>query len=335
MAYRPAHGGSTGPARAAAGTVVLGLSILLTGLVVAPPAAANGDRIYLDCPCEIDSDGTTARVTAGVRSFRSTDTVPLSLAILVSQSGGDYFIRIGKVTVAESLEADGSLESDTYEVQLEVDPGLSGSQDIELFLYEERANRPIQLDRVRMESPVDPTGAFRVADLDYLEDSDGDGVGDVNEGLAGTDPADAEATPPDSTLDVLALYSQSVPEIYRGDPTTRIQQLFVLANTMLADSGVDLSYRVVGLVEVELDESSNSPSLPTQKLIVCVSTTYAVEIARRALQTRARMGFGFRRSSCRYRHRRPWGCPRRRGWPVGWVRPRWPCARAGCARRRA
>ena len=224
MAYRPAHGGSTGPARAAAGTVVLGLSILLTGLVVAPPAAANGDRIYLDCPCEIDSDGTTARVTAGVRSFRSTDTVPLSLAILVSQSGGDYFIRIGKVTVAESLEADGSLESDTYEVQLE----------------------------------VDPTGAFRVADLDYLEDSDGDGVGDVNEGLAGTDPADAEATPPDSTLDVLALYSQSVPEIYRGDPTTRIQQLFVLANTMLADSGVDLSYRVVGLVEVELDESSNS-----------------------------------------------------------------------------
>ena len=78
-----------------------------------------------------------------------------------------------------------------------------------------------------------------------------------------------------------------------------------------------------------------SPSLPTQKLIVCVSTTYAVEIARRALQTRARMGFGFRRSSCRYRHRRPWGCPRRRGWPVGWVRPRWPCARAGCARRRA
>ena len=258
MAYRPAHGGSTGPARAAAGTVVLGLSILLTGFVVAPPAAANGDRIYLDCPCEIDSDGTTARVTAGVRSFRSTDTVPLSLAILVSQSGGDYFIRIGKVTVAESLEADGSLESDTYEVQLEVDPGLSGSQDIELFLYEERANRPIQLDRVRMESPVDPTGAFRVADLDYLEDSDGDGVGDVNEGLAGTDPADAEATPPDSTLDVLALYSQSVPEIYGGDPTTRIQQIFVLANTLLADSGVDLSYRVVGLVEVELDESSNS-----------------------------------------------------------------------------
>ena len=81
--------------------------------------------------------------------------------------------------------------------------------------------------------------------------------------------------------------------------------------------------------------SSINPSLPTQKLIVCVSTTYAVEIARRALQTRARMGFGFRRSSCRYRHRRPWGCPRRRGWPVGWVRPRWPCARAGCARRRA
>ena len=50
------------------------LPLLLTGFVSATLAVANGDRLYLDCPCTIESDGTTLRVAAGVRSFRSIDS---------------------------------------------------------------------------------------------------------------------------------------------------------------------------------------------------------------------------------------------------------------------
>ena len=38
-------------------------------------------------------------------------------------------------------------------------------------------------------------GAFEVGELDYLKDTNDNGVGDVNERLMGTDPADAESTP--------------------------------------------------------------------------------------------------------------------------------------------
>ena len=38
-------------------------------------------------------------------------------------------------------------------------------------------------------------GASEVGELDYLKDTNDNGVGDVNERLMGTDPADAESTP--------------------------------------------------------------------------------------------------------------------------------------------
>ena len=53
-----------------------------------------------------------------------------------------------------------------------------------------------------MELPVALDGAFEVGDDDYIEDADGDGVGDVNEWLIGTDPADSEWAPGSLTVDV-------------------------------------------------------------------------------------------------------------------------------------
>ena len=42
---------------------------LLAAMLGTTPAAANGDRLYLDCPCEIQSDGSTLRVTSGEREI--------------------------------------------------------------------------------------------------------------------------------------------------------------------------------------------------------------------------------------------------------------------------
>ena len=80
-----------------------------------------------------------------------------------------------------------------------------------------------------MEAPVTLGEAFDVRDLDYLRDSDGDGVGDVNEVMESTDPADPTSTPGASTIDLLSFYNQRYADLYDGDATTRIQHLVTLS----------------------------------------------------------------------------------------------------------
>ena len=112
-----------------------------------------------------------------------------------------------------------------------------------------------------METRVDLTESFDIGALDYLKDSDGDGVGDVNERAEGTDPDDSGSTPGTSTIDLLGLYTQGYPDLFDGDPTTRIQHLVTLANVMYEDSELAIRLRAVGAAQAELDESDEFADL--------------------------------------------------------------------------
>ena len=239
---------------------------LLAAMLGTTPAAANGDRLYLDCPCEIRSDGSTLRVTAGVRSFRSTDSEELFLhAEGVEPAGSRRFpLHDAEVSVTDALASGATLESNTYDVEIQVPPDHAGEREIELVLYEQDGERIFGRERVRMETPVDLSGAFEVADLDYLRDTDGDGVGDVNERLEGTDPSDPESAPGPSTVDVLALYSQVFEDFHDGDATTRIQHVVTLANNIYRDSNLGIRLRLVGTVPVQVDESERLVSLDVE-----------------------------------------------------------------------
>lgn len=99
-----------------------------------------------------------------------------------------------------------------------------------------------------------PTRTIDTADASLLVDSDDDGVGDVNERLAGTDVDNAESTPEDPTIDVLALYTPSFPKLYRGNPTTRISHVLRVTENIFDDSEVGLNLRLVGIVEAQIDD---------------------------------------------------------------------------------
>ena len=232
-------------------------------------AAANGDSLYLECPCEVESDGTTLRLTAGLRSYRAVQSTSLYLGVRTINEPGRPDFEVASVPVADFFAAGATLESATYDVEFEIAFWRHTEAQIELVLYEGDPETDLATvrDRVHMDGEVDLDRAFQVKELDLLEDTDGDGVGDVNERLEGTDSADSAATPGDSTIDVLVLYSQSVPDLYGGDPTARIQHVFSLANRMLLNSNVQLRLRVVGLVGVEINESGRYSGPYTSFLI--------------------------------------------------------------------
>ena len=185
----------------------------------------------------------------GVRSFRSIATRALS--IRVDTPVGDF-----DAAIADSLAAGVTPETASYDVPIGDQAFESFQWSIDLVLYEQVNDRQFERDRVRMETPVDLSGEFQVTDLDYVKDTDGDGVGDVNERLEGTDPADAQSTPGSSTIDVLAFYTPEFNESYSGNATSRIQHVFALAEDIYGNSDVDIRFRLVGAVQVPVDESS-------------------------------------------------------------------------------
>ena len=219
------------------------------------PAAANEDRVYLDCPCVVERDGSTFRITAGIRNFRSQNTGPLHLGFAAGTLTTRAFVPVATVKVTDSLAPGKSLPSATYEIPVDETATPPDERPLVFRVYQEHGYGLGWVESVPMESPVDLTGSFTVSDLDYLKDGDDDGVGDLNERMRGTDPDDAGSTPADPTIDVLALYSQGYPARFDNDPTTRIQHNFTLANRYLDDSGVGFRSRVVGMVEVQIDET--------------------------------------------------------------------------------
>ena len=225
----------------------LGLLLVAATGLGAPQARANGD-LDLDCPCRVESDGTTLTVTAGIRNFRDTDSGPVRLVV---HTVSPYW-TIGELAVADTLAAKSRLARTGYDVAHEFRPWRE--RELRLQLEEMVDDSWERRDFLRMEFPVDLSVPFDVLDLDYIKDTDGDGVGDVNERAEQTDPDDADSTPGSSTVDLLAFYSQGVPDIYDGDPTTRIQHLVTQVNTIYENAGLALTLRIVGMVPVQIEE---------------------------------------------------------------------------------
>ena len=222
----------------------------------APPG--EGDGTYIVCPCRLESDGETLRLTAGVRSYWSKPNITLRFTVVASSGEEDVDSRAQPTETIATIELSSGVQSQeliapqTYETSLAA--GHEGRRHLYIHL-----DTPINetwrlLDRVSMESPADLDSAFDIRDLDYLRDTDGDGVGDANERLMDTDATDPTSTPPhDVEIDALAFYSKNWTILYDHDPFARIAHSFALTNAYLRDSGVQFQFRVVGAVETEKD----------------------------------------------------------------------------------
>ena len=217
-------------------------ALLLTGVAAAPPAAAQS--MDLKCPCRVEGDGGsqgTLTVTFGARNFANKT----SRRVVVTVEGEDRYGKrweLARIRTEHHLEPLATLAPATYETSNFW--SSSYPDHLQLFLSIHPRH-----DHVAMAGgEVDMLGPYEVEGIDFLADTDGDGVGDVNEGIAGTDPEDPDSTPGDSTLDVLVYYTQEFLDRYDGEPAARIRHYLSVANTTMRDSDVALRFRLVGMV---------------------------------------------------------------------------------------
>ena len=241
------------------GTALLGLLVFLAA---APRALAWDPRdIVFECPCSAEwvagADGQgKLELTFGLRSFRATESGEIVLGLYsgaVNRSGLHNYVFHGDMTVSR-LAGNGLIEelqrTSPYE-----GPQPSRNTVIRVRLHEfTNPNRDYyQFHEGLTLWPVpDADDDARVRFVDILTDADGDGVGDVNERIAGTNPDDPESTPGESTVDILWLYDEGAPQdtLY-----TRIHHLKTVTNLIYGDSGTNVHFRTVGIARIEETDS--------------------------------------------------------------------------------
>ena len=121
---------------------------------------------------------------------------------------------------------------------------------------------------------VDVHQDFTANDIDVLRDGDGDGVGDFNERLVGTDPDDSASTPGESTVDLLVLYDKAFRDLYQGDPYTRIHHLVTVSDEIFGRSDTGINLRVVGMKETEFRAKWHTSVLPEWAFVVQTAETH-------------------------------------------------------------
>ena len=252
------------------------LVVLLCAVSCTPVALAGSPRdIVFECPCQAEwTRGEPGRqgeltLTFGLRSYRGTRSGEMQLGAAQNwrPDTDDFDFPRHDAWLSAGTVAAGAVVSAmrrTFPFSAP-EPGAP----VMILLYENAAgvagtSSGLRYQRERLVlwpvSEQATSGPLRFVDI--LTDSDADGVGDVNERLAGTAPDDGGDTPGPSSIDVLTIYDDEVLQQHRGSPHTYFHHVLVLANTVFVDSGVHIRVRQVGSSRIDRLESGGPAALP-------------------------------------------------------------------------
>ena len=238
---------------------------LCVGLAMWAGAAFAQPSIDLQCPCRLQSSASGATVTLAVRNFRpEDDSGELRVEVRAYKEDRplvwDDAVPIATVPLDAVAPADTLLERASYHGEFDVPSDLDTASKYKLVLalQERWGDEWGRWDHIRMAEPVHlPPATFDIGHLDYLADADGDGVGDINERLAGTDPDDADSTPGPVEVDVLAIHNRGFAELYDDDPYTRIRHVMAVAAEVHHNSRTGVLLRLVGVEEAEVEDDGD------------------------------------------------------------------------------
>lgn len=234
------------------------LGIGLLALSFAPLGAQlEWARVGIECPCTLETeDGETATVKFGLRNFEEYPTENLYVTVAVTGTFHDEefaeekSLFLGTAPLEFGLDPLEEVDSQTFEVEMGVLP--KGTVYMELLVHEGRTlTFNSLLDTVWLAGETEmPFTSLSKRNMDFLKDTDGDGVDDENEYFMNTDPNDPHDVPDSPTIDVVVAYESFLSFLLPGDdPTVQMSHIFEVTNFFFQRSGTDVNFRLVGLVD--------------------------------------------------------------------------------------
>ena len=221
-------------------------------------------NVFLHCPCgaERTAGGASVTLTAGVENLGDESTNALRLLLAALPDPADKTGAVAATHSLAALAAGGTVAQGTEHSTAFTFPGaahFNSDSQTHLFIVLQEEETPgdwQERDRERL-APTLATGANGAIDagsIDFLTDTDDDGVPDYSERLIGTDPA-VSNTHPMLTLDLMVLYTPAMAAAQNDDPLTIINRDIAWANVAFRNSGVNARYRLAAVEEVNYDES--------------------------------------------------------------------------------
>jgi carboxyl-terminal processing protease len=201
--------------------------------------AANGSDFTLSIP-QISNDSDTS-------DFGSV-TVELYESTATTVYGAAYYNQFSQ-TLAQPLLAGQRIDNTVIQGQ------LNYALDPQIYIHlaiRDSADNLIMWQTVYSNTQQGVVNRDVVLEgVDYLTDTDVDGVADYSERLAGTDPMAAADLPQQSTVRVLLMQPSTLPD-YTGY-AARIAHIKEYANQVLTQSGVDVQLEFVGPFDYQVD----------------------------------------------------------------------------------
>ena len=200
------------------------------------------------------------------RSFREQATPRVRVDAFFYLNKNDiYPYHAGTVLIGETIPANGTTKKQAYygsfSSSVDISPTFQKSGYLRFVLYRNWNRSGGYQDRVVAGEATPISAPFSVEAVDYLTDTDEDGVSDLNEREQGTDPMDPNSTPESAVIDVLALYSPGFTAAHSGDPYTRIRHFMAVTNSILNNSDITARFRLVGMQPVEINDYYNFASI--------------------------------------------------------------------------
>lgn len=213
------------------------------------PAHARFDIEFV-CPCRAQSsvDGTIT-LTFGIRSLRPVASSELRVRIGGGEGTNATYSLGNDVVPVDPIAGGAVAAARTYSTDYS---GLRKAGYLQWVLEERRGEEWVRHDYLAFPEhllPPDAEVLFDLRAVDMFADSDGDGFGDVNEGIAGTDPGNPDSAPGKSTIDVIAFFDAAFASA--PDPVATMHHALTVADTLFDDSRTDIRLRPVGFVEME------------------------------------------------------------------------------------
>ena len=236
---------------------------LLVGTLVLSSSVMNAQqefaRVGIVCPCSLESDdGETATVQFGLRNFEDYPTENLYATLAVTgyffeeEFKNEKSLFLGTTPLNFGLAELEEVATGFYEIELGQLP--TGRVYFELLIHEGPTLTFFSLiDSIWFDGETEmPFTSLSRREIDFLRDSDGDGVGDVNENFMNTDPNNPLDLPSKPEIDVLVVYDSEIWNNAPGNnPILQIGHIFTVTNFLFERSGSPLRFRIVGA----LDES--------------------------------------------------------------------------------
>ncbi|MCY4656611.1 MAG: M12 family metallo-peptidase, partial [Gammaproteobacteria bacterium] len=237
-------------------------------------------EVNITCPCTlVSTDGRSAQLKFGLRNYLGVlaDELHATVAIVGEFTDPDQSYKesafLDTVALDVSIEPHGNVDVSTI-IQLGQIP--NGRFYVELILHEfDEVKENSIVDSVWFEGAITtPVNQLDLEFLDFLVDSDGDGVADANERLQSFDPSDPNHIPEIPVIDLLILHSDRASRETNLDPRLFVTHQLAVTEFFFEQSKSPVVFRPVGLLGqedeselVDLKETNWLDALPiTEKL---------------------------------------------------------------------